>query len=215
MNRRIRTAPAPSPSVGYQTLIGWLGRVARLDFTVFDEVKNERTATASAVLVVLTASVTAGLGSWIWALQHDNFEGLDPAEVFVKTVIGGGLVQTAVWFLWVFIAQLVVVRAFGAQALFSDLMRTMGLAFAPMYLSILVGIAPLAVPFGVFSLAMTFLLSNIAIEQASGVTTREATFANMAGFGIFLAFMGAASNVMEAGVFGGVAPGILFFSLDL
>ena len=214
MNRRIRERPSTAPSVGYQTLIGWLGRVARLDFTVFDEVKGERTATASAVLIVLTASITAGIGSWLWALQHDNFEGLDTAEVFVKTIIGGGLVQTAVWFLWVFFAQLVIARMFGAQVLFSELMRTMGLAFAPMYLSIFVGIAPLAVPFGVFSLALTFLMSNIAIEQASGVTTREATFANLAGFGIFLAFMGAASNFMEAGVFGGVAPGILFFSLD-
>ena len=34
----------------------------------------------------------------------------------------------------------------------------MGIAFAPVALGVLVAIAPLAVPFGVFALAITFLL---------------------------------------------------------
>jgi hypothetical protein len=37
--------------------------------------------------------------------------------------------------------------------------------------------------------------------------------ANLAGFAIFLIFMGAAANIAKAGAFGGLAPGILFFSL--
>ena len=73
----------------------------------------------------------------------------------------------------------------------------MGLAFAPVGLSVFVAIAPLAVPFGVFSLGTTFLFTNIAIEQASGLDTREATLANLGGFAVFLIFMGVAANVVR------------------
>jgi hypothetical protein len=195
-------------------LAGWLGRVARLDYSVFEEVKTERTATASAVLVVFGASLIAGIGSWIWSFQHDSYAGLGVGEVFIKTVLGGTVVQTAVFFAWVYLTHLVLTRMFGAQVLFQELVRTMGLAFAPVALSLFVAVAPLAVPFGVLSLGLTFLVTNVAVEQTAGVTEREATFANLGGFGAFLVFMGAFANVAEAGVFGGLAPGLLFFSLD-
>jgi len=194
-------------------LAGWLARVARFDFTVFDEVKEERTATASAVLVVLVSSLFAGLGTLFWSMQHD-FPGLDTADVIVKAVIGGTIVQTGVFLAWVYLTHLLLVRAFGAEVLFQELLRVMGLAFAPVALSIFVAIAPLAVPFGVLSLSTAFLFSHIAVERISGVTTREASIANLGGFAAFLVFMGAFANVAEAGVFGGLAPGILFFSLD-
>lgn len=216
MQRRVRTqSRTPTTSGGgYAILGGWLGRLARLDFDVFDDVRGERTATASAIMIVLAASVLAGLGSWAWALQHSEFEGLDTMPVFVKTVLAGSLVQLVIWFVWVYITYLVLARAFAAAVAFQELVRTMGLAFAPVALSVLVGIAPLAVPFGVFSLSAAFLFNNIAIEKTSGVTTREATFANLAGFGLFVVFMGAFANIAEAGTFGGLAPGLLFFSLD-
>jgi hypothetical protein len=190
-----------------------VARVLRFDFSVFDEVRTERTATASAVLVVVISSLLAGIGSWLWAIQHD-FAGLDTAEVFLKTVIGGTVVQTCVFFAWVYLTHLLLVRAFGAQVLFQELIRVMGLAFVPVAFSLLVAIAPLAIPFGVLSLATAFLFSYIAVEKTAGVTTREAVIANLGGFAAFLVFMGAFANVAEAGVFGGLAPGILFFSLD-
>ncbi len=201
-------------ATGYQVLAGWLGRVARLDFSVFDEVKTERTATASAILVVLGASLMAGIGSWVWSFQHDSYSGLGAGEVFIKAVLGGTIIQTGVFFVWVYLTHLVLTRMFAAQVYFQELVRTMGLAFAPVALSLFVGVAPLAVPFGVLSLGLAFLVTNVAVEQTAGVTEREATFANLGGFTAFLVFMGAFANVAEAGVFGGLAPGLLFFSLD-
>jgi len=214
MNRRLKATSSVRTSAGFQTLAGWLLRLFRLDFTVFDDVRGERTATASAVLIVLGASITAGVGSWIWSMQHD-YSGLDTAEVFVKTVLAGGLIQTGVFFVWVYITYVVLARAFGSQVVFADLVRTVGLAFAPMALSLFVGLAPLAVPFGVFSLGFMLLTTTAAVEQTAGVSEREAMVANLAGFGTFLVFMGAFANVAEAGSFGGLAPGLLFFSMDL
>jgi hypothetical protein len=212
MQRRAKP-PQSRYSGGYVTLAGWLNRLARLDFSVFDDVRKEQTATASAVLIVLGAGIIAGFGSWGWALQHDEFEGIDPAPVFLKTVVAGSLIQLVMWFAWVYVAYIITSRGFGAQVGFQELVRTMGLAFAPVALSVAVAIAPLAVPFGVFSLAITFLFANIAIEQASDLNTRESMLANLGGFAVFLIFMGAAANILKAGPFGGLAPGILFFSL--
>lgn len=210
MQRRVR---APATASGYSALSAWLGRLGRLDFTVFEDVARQHSANSAAIMVVFGASVLAGLGSWIWAIQQD-LVGLGTGAVFVRTVIAGSIIQTLVWFIWVYVAFLLTTRAFGAAVTFQELMRTMGLAFAPVGLSIFVAIAPLAVPFGVFSLAITFLFTNIAVEQASGLDTREATLANISGFGVFLIFMGLFANIYEAGAFGGLAPGVLFFALD-
>jgi hypothetical protein len=212
MQRRVR--PQATSGGSYSVLGTWLSRLIRLDFTVFEDVRREQTATAMAVVVVLGASILAGLGSWIWAIQED-FPGLGTGSVFLKTLVAGSIVQLLVWMIWVYLAYVLAARVFAADVTFQELMRTMGLAFAPVGLSIFVAIAPLAVPFGVLSLGITFLFTNIAIEQASGLDTREATLANLGGFAVFLIFMGVAANIYEAGTFGGLAPGLLFFSLDL
>jgi hypothetical protein len=213
MQRRTRPQPSRYANSGYAMLMGWILRLARLDFSVFDDIRNERSATAGAVLIVLGAGIIAGLGSWGWSLQYTEYDGLDPAPVFLKTVIAGSVIQLIIWFAWVYIAYILTARGFGAQVSFQELVRTMGLAFAPVAISIGVAVAPLAVPFGVFSLAITFLFTNIAIEQASDLNTRESMLANLAGFAVFLVFMGAAANIAKAGAFGGLAPGILFFSM--
>lgn len=212
MQRRVRAQRGSGGA--YSTLTAWLGRLGRLDFTVFEEVRGEHTATTGAIIVVVAASVLAGLGSWIWAIQQD-FPDLGTGSVFLKTLVAGAIVQVLVWFIWVYLAYVLTARVFAANVTFQELMRPMGLAFAPVGLSVFVAIAPLAVPFGVLSLGIAFLFTNIAVEQASGLDTREATLANLGGFAVFLIFMGVAANIAEAGTFGGLAPGILFFSLDL
>ncbi len=211
MQRRVR---APATASGYSALSAWLNRLARLDFTVFEDVARQHSANTAALIIVGGASVLAGLGSWIWAIQQD-FPGLGTGSVFLKTVVAGSIIQTLVWLIWVYLAYVITARVFSAAVTYQELMRTMGLAFAPVGLSVLVAIAPLAIPFGVLSLGITFLFANIAVEQASGLDTREATLANAAGFAAFLIFMGVAANLYEAGTFGGLAPGVLFFSLDL
>jgi len=199
----------------FRTVAGWVGRVLRLDFSAFDEARAQPSATLSAVIVVLAASVCAGFGSWLWALQHRQFRGVDGLEVFLKSLLAGSLIQTAVWFLWVYLVYQILARGYGSRMDFGELTRAMGLAFAPVAINILVGITNLAVPFGVMGYGMALLFSNAAIQQVSGTGVRETTLANLSGFGAFLIVMGVFANIAEVGTFGGLAPGLLFFSLDL
>jgi hypothetical protein len=195
--------------------MGWLGRLVRLDYTVFEELRSDRSATPTALIIVLACGILGGIGTWLWALQHDNFTGLDVMEVFLKAIIIGSIVQTGVWFAWVYITYMLAARVFGSQVLFAELTRVMGFAFAPVSLSILVAIAPLAIPLGLLAFGIALIVTTAAVEEVSEIEPRQAQIATLAGFAVFLIFMGAFANVMEVGTFGGIAPGILFFSLDL
>jgi hypothetical protein len=195
--------------------MGWLGRLVRFDYTVFEELRSDRSATPTALVIVLSCGVLGGIGTWLWALQHDDFAGVDVIEVLLKAVIAGSIIQTAVWFTWVYITYMLVARVYGSAVTFGELTRVMGFAFAPVALNILVAIAPLAIPFGLLSFGATLLLTSAAVEHTAEVEPRQAMLATLAGFGVFLIFMGAFANVMEVATFGGLAPGLLFFSLDL
>ena len=195
--------------------MGWLGRIARLDYTVFDELRSDRSATPIAIFIVLVAGVIAGLGTFGWALQHDDFGGVNVMEVLLKAAVIGSIVQTGVWFAWVYITYMLAARVFGSVVHFSELMRVMGFAFAPVALGLLIAIAPLAVPFGLLAFGITLMLTAAAVERAAEIEPRQAMLSTLGGFAVFLMFMGAFANVMEVATFGGLAPGILFFSLDL
>ncbi len=198
-------------STNWQAIGGWVARILRVDFSAFDEVRAEPSATVGAVMVVFGSSLLAGLGSWLWAAQTDF---VNDSTVLLRSFLLGSVIQTAVWFLWVYLVYQVLVRGYGARVEFGELTRTMGFAFAPVALNIFIAVTSLAVPFGVIAFSMAVLFTNVAIQQATDTDAREATLANLTGFGAFAITMGVFANVWEVGGVGGLAPGVLFFSLD-
>ncbi len=195
-----------------QNVSGWVGRLLRLDLTVFDDIRSDPSATRAAIVIVLGASVMAGIGSWLWAVQTD---GVEASEVFWKSLVIGGILQALAWFIWVYLVFQILARAYGARTDFYELIRTMGFAFAPVGISILVAITAFAVPFGVVALAGAALLSHFAIEASSNAEPRQALVANFVGFLSFAVVMGVLANIAEINTVGGLAPGLFFFSLDL
>ena len=198
-----------------QSVSGWLGRLARLDLTVFEEVRSDPSATPGAIVVVFLASVMAGIGSWLWAVQ---WRGVEATEVFVKSLVVGSIIQTIVWFIWVYVVFQVLARAYGARTDFYELIRTMGFAFAPVGMSILIAITSFAVPFGVVALAGAALLSHFAIQSSSDADPRQTLVANFVGFLTFAVVMGVFANIAEVNSeggarVGGLSPGLLFFDL--
>ena len=190
---------------------GWVGRLLRLDLSAFDEIRADPSATLGAVMVVLGASVMAGIGSWLWAAQTD---GVTASEVFFKSLIAGSILQTLAWFIWVYMVFQVLARAYGARTDFYELIRTMGFAFAPVALSVFVAIAGFTVPFGVLSLAVAVLLTHFAIQASSSAEPQQALVANITGFAVFAVVMGVLANIAETDTVGGLAPGLFFFDLD-
>jgi hypothetical protein len=203
----MRTQSTNVNSVG-----SWLGRIFRLDFTVFNEIRSNPSATSAAIAVVFSANLLAGLGSWLWSLQTVV---VDNGDAFIRSFLLGSLIQTIVWFSWVYVAYLVLTWGYGARQDFRELTRAMGFAFAPVALSVLVCIGALAVPIGLISFMITILFTNAAIQQVSDADADEAIVANVLGFSVFAIVMGGFANIYEINSIGGLAPGVFFFSLDL
>ncbi len=194
-----------------QSVSGWLGRLLRLDLSVFDEIRADPAATPGAIGVVFGASIMAGIGSWLWAVQTD---GVSASEVFVKSLIIGGILQTIVWFVWVYWVFQVLARGYGARTDFFELIRTMGFAFAPIGASILIAVSNFTMPFGVISIGAALLLTHFAVQSASSAEPRQVLIANFVGFLSFAVVMGVLANIAETDTVGGLAPGLFFFDLN-
>jgi hypothetical protein len=93
-------------------------------------------------------------------------------------------------------------------------MRTMGLAFAPMAISLLILVSILSIPFAAIAIGATFLLTNAAIASATDAPSDRVALANLIGFAAFALILGILSNVAEWRGGGGLAPGIFFFNLS-
>jgi hypothetical protein len=210
IRRQTRQQPRARSNV-IETALGWLGRLARFDYTAFDEIRAEPSATLSAVSVVVLASLMAGMGSWLWSVfELDRNE----TEIFIRSLLIGTIVQTLFWFLWVYIVHQLLTHIYHAQSNFTELVRVMGFAFFPVALTLFILVGALAIPIGIFAFSATILLSSIAVQSATDADAPHAMMATLLGFGAFLAFMGGFANVMEVDGLGGLAPGILFFALD-
>ena len=206
----------------FQNLGNWLLRLAKLDLTVFDDVKDNVSATVPTLAVAVVASFLSGLGSWLWWTLEDLPDG---GEVFIKSTILGSIFQVGVWFLWVYIAAMILSKGLRVPADMNRLLRTMALAFAPMSIAFLMLIAFLAIPIGAIAVGATFLfsllnlvgsgaLTYVAIQAATDAEPQQVMLANIVGFVVFAVVLGILSNISEVYESGGLAPGLFFFNLE-
>jgi len=213
----------------FQALWQRLLRVARLDATAFLEVRDDPAATAPAVIVVAVATVLSGLGGWLLYLEGiDRIEsainqfiprnlpaGLQyaiprpsSAPFFIHSVIVGSLAEIALWLLWVAITAGMLQQIWHRPVEFLALVRTMGLAFFPVALSLVMFIEPLASAIGLISLAAAVLLSGVAVEAATEAEPAEILFSNLVGFAVFAIVLGLLGRNGDF-----YAPGLFAFSI--
>jgi len=194
-----------------QTVGRWLIRLVRLDVGVLREAGQATAASGPLLAVVAGASLASGLGPWLWWL---NKELPSSGEAFFKAVVVGGLLQVVVWAGWVYVAYVLATTVLGGSGELMAVFRAMALAFTPMALALLMFIEPLAVGFGVATLA----LSQAALQATTDLESGRALVANLAGFALFALVMSVLGSVREIKEWpftlgGGIVPGIFFFSL--
>jgi hypothetical protein len=200
-------------------------RVARLDATAFLEVRDDPAATVPAVVVVGVATLLSGIGGWLYFISSasaafprnallqsaigqsivGNYLRDAGATFFLHSTILGSILAVLLWFGWVGITATMLERIWHRQVQFLSLVRTMGLAYFPVGLSLLMFIYPVAIPIGVISLAAAVLLSGVAVEASTEAEPAEVLFSNLVGFAVYAIVLGL------LGRSGQYAPGI--FSL--
>jgi len=193
-----------------QTLWHRLLRVARLDATAFLEVRDDPTATWPAIIVVAVASLLSGIGGWLLYLNFYPAPLRDSSRFIPNSVVIGSILAVALWFVWVGVTMFMLQQIWRRKVEFGSLVRTMGLAYFPVALSLLLVIRPLATAIGLISLAAAVLLSGVAVEASTEAEPSEVLLSNLAGFAVFAIVLGFLGH---SGIPTAYAPGIFAFSL--
>lgn len=178
-------------------------RLVRLDTSVFDEVRQDPSATLPAVLVAVVSTVLAGLGGWLWWWMQD-YE--DKSELFMKSVILGSLFSIALWIVWLLVTWVILTQLFHEDADWQQMLRTMGMASIPLMISVVMFIPGLDFGIALASVALYFGLTTIAVQSVTPADPARVLVANLAGFAIWAIVLGLL--VTSDSVF---APGIFVF----
>lgn len=177
----------------------------------YEELRDDPTATAPAVAVVVVATLLAAAGGYLWAriaASPPPIFDVDTRHFLLNSVVFGSALQVALWFGWVAMTWFYLANVYRLREVkIEPLIRTMGFAFAPMALQILLLFPVMEFPIGLFAVGATAAGSVLAVRAASGASPGQALVSTLAGFLIFVLFLGILGNSDSD-----LAPGI--FALD-
>ncbi|MDZ4277703.1 MAG: hypothetical protein U1B78_01060 [Dehalococcoidia bacterium] len=189
------------PRIDFAVLTSRLLRLLRLDTGVFQEVRQDPAATLPAVFVMAVSTVLAGIGGWLWWIVQ-GFG--DSGQVFVQSVILGTIFSVALWIVWLLVAWVILNQLFREDADWQQMLRTMGMAGAPLGLSFAMFIPGIDFGIALASVALFFGLTTTAIQATTSADPARVLVANLAGFAIWAVVLGllvTSENYFAPGIF--------------
>ena len=173
-------------------------RAAKLDVSLYEEVEKDTTATNQALLVVVIASICAGIGQAIAGHLISGVGG------FIIGLVTGLVTALVSWLIWSFITYIIGTRVFKGpktEATYGQLLRCIGFSASPRVLDIFAFIPALG-PIIVFIAAIWSLVAMvIAVRQALDFSTGRAIATCIVGF-IVLMVITAVVAGLTAGMLG-------------
>jgi len=196
-------------------LLNKILRLARLDTTVFDEVRDDQNELIPATIVTVVSAMLAGLGAMLFYMVNSVFGSEDPDGLFLRTFLMGGIFLGMLYLGWILIAYVVVVQVFKASADLQSLMRTMGYAALPLSLSLLMFIPILGPVFAIVPLGLLFVFTIYATQAVTNADSTQVVIANAAGFAAMVLVLGIIATTGDvpypdapigAGIFSWILP---------
>lgn len=189
------------PRLDISILAERLLRLLRLDTSVFDEVRHETSASIPAVFVLVAATFLSGIGGWLWWIAQGYGKG---GDVFVDSVVLGTIFAVALWIVWLLVAWVFLTQIFREEADWQQMLRTMGMAGAPLALSVFMFIPGVDAGIGLTSIALFFGLTTIAIQATTTANAARVLVANLAGFAVWamvLGLLATSESYLAPGIF--------------
>jgi hypothetical protein len=188
-----------------QILFSRVLRCILLDSQSYEEVRTDSAQTAPGIFVVILASYLAGLGGFIWTFTGAEYA--DHFRFFLRSFIVGGALQTLLFLLWVLVTSLALTQIFHVPARYTELVRVMSFAFAPVALQLILFIPAFDQPIGIIALGAALFVTTFAVQTSTIATPGQAFVATLLGFSVFCLILGLLGNGPSD-----LAPGI--FALD-
>lgn len=170
-------------------------RVARLETTVFDDVRDDQNELIPALVIAGLSALLAGLGAFLFFEVNDY----PYNNAFVNTVILGSIFLAALYAIWVLIVYVVLVQIFKATADLQALFRTMGYAALPLALSLLMFIPILHPVFAIVPIGLLLVMTIYAVQATTTADSRQVVIANLAGFAVMALVLGLVATAPDAG----------------
>jgi hypothetical protein len=165
-------------------------RLARLDTTVFDEVRDDEKELIPALIVAVASAMLAALGAMLFWQVNDVFSSVTPDGLFLRTFLMGGIFLALLYGVWILISYVMIVQVFKASADLQALMRTMGYAALPLALSVLMFIPLLGPVFAIVPIGLLFVMSIYATQSVTNADSTQVVMSNTAGFAAMVLVLG-------------------------
>ncbi len=173
----------------------------KLDTGVFEEMRDDTTATVPALIVVAVSFLLFGLGGWFWWLVEGFSDG---GKVFWQSVLLGSLFAIALWGVWIGIAYVFLVNLFHYTADIQRMFRACSFATIPLIIGLLLFIPGINIGIGLAVLGLFFLLMDIGIQVSVDAQPGHVIVSTFAGFLVFclvLSVLVSRDNWLAPGVF--------------
>ncbi len=163
-----------------------LGRMALLDTSVFEEVRDDERELASALVVAASACLLAGLGAWL----HWEISAFTPPDAFINSFLLGSIFLAMMYGATAALIYVLMVQFFHVQVDLLAIVRTMGYAAAPLALSVGMFIPVLYPVFALMPLALLLVAMIYAVQAATGAEPVQVVVACLIGFGFMVLVLG-------------------------
>lgn len=186
-------------------------RLARLDTTVFDEVRDDQNELVPAVIVAVVCSFLAGLGAFLWSEVVPSYT---PDSAFLNQFILGSIFLAIMYGVAALVVYVVLAQVYKVQVDLQTIARTLGYAALPLALSVLMLIPGIFPVFALVPLALLFVMMIYAVQSATGADSQQVVISVLAGFTVMVLVLGfiatssdAAKAPIGAGEFGTIFDG--------
>jgi len=189
-------------------------RLARLDTSVFDEVRDDAQELVPALIVLGVSALLAGLGGALyWTFIPSEFYELD--NVWLNTLILGAIFFAVMYVVAALVIYVMLAQMFKVSADLQSLLRTLGYASIPFALSLLM-LLPIIWPvFALVPLALLFVMMIYAVQAATSADSNQVVMATAAGFVVMVFVLGMIALQADGGdapIGAGVFTTLLDFS---
>lgn len=173
-------------------ILNRLVRLAQLDTSPFDEVRDDQRELIPAIAIVAISALLAGIGTWLWLLfvKPDGPISVDFVNVLLNVWLLGTAMTVALWAVWVGVTAVVLQSVFKEPVEFTSLFRTMGYASFPFAASFLMLLPYLHMGIGLAAIVGWFVLSIFAVQAATGADSGKVIKSTLAGFLVFAVLLG-------------------------
>ncbi|MCC6382060.1 MAG: hypothetical protein IT304_06090 [Dehalococcoidia bacterium] len=172
-------------------ILNRLLRLAMLDTSVFDEVRDDERETVPALVIAVVAAFLAGLGTFLWwqvVPKGDVRDGFD--NIFLNSFVLGSIFLVVMYGVAVLVVYVALVQFFKAQVDLQGLIRVMGYAAWPLALSVLMFIPAIFPVFSLVPLALLFVMMIYAAQSASGADSTQVVISCLAGVVVMVFVLG-------------------------